>query len=66
MDEKLKMNSDVCRKCKYVVWVVGLGLGVRCNYQENQKYKKKSDNELSVIISNVPIGCNFLEISNEI
>jgi len=66
MNEKLKMNSEVCKKCKYVVWIVGLGQGIRCNYYENQKYKKKGDNELPVIISNVPIGCNFLEISNEI
>jgi hypothetical protein len=46
--------------------MVGIGQGIRCNNYENQKYKKESDNELPVIISNVPIGCNyFIEKQNE-
>ncbi len=60
------MYSEVCKSCKYVVWMVGLGQGIRCNYYENQKYKKKGENELPVIISNVPIGCNyFIEKQNK-
>ena len=48
------MLIKTCRGCKYYVWMVGIGLGVRCTKEENQKYKDGHLKNLPVIISLVP------------
>ena len=38
-------HERVCYNCKYVLWLVGLGLGVRCGYEHitsEEKEEKKS------------------------
>ncbi len=58
------MLSSDCKYCKFVIWQVALGIGIRCRHRENQKYKKIDDRlpELPVIISRVP-SCNFRDVS---
>ena len=47
-----------CNGCIYCQRMIGVGLGVRCRLEENQKYKKADDKlpNLPVIISHVPEG----------
>ena len=54
------MLSNECRNCKYVLWQVALGVGIRCKHDDNQRYKKDTDKlqQLTVIISNIP-SCNL-------
>ena len=62
------MLTDNCKSCVYCRWLVGVGLGVRCNHEENQKYKNVDDKhkELPVIISNIPENCTFYLSKNNI
>ena len=55
------MLTKTCGSCEYCFWVVGIGFGVRCKHQDNQKYLKSGDRniELPVIISNIPDGCEY-------
>lgn len=55
------MLSDNCKSCVHCRWMVGIGFGVRCAHEENQKYKKSHEKigELPVIISNIPLNCEF-------
>jgi hypothetical protein len=32
------MTVTECKGCKYSVWLIGIGQGVRCYKTENQKY----------------------------
>jgi hypothetical protein len=56
----IKMLSKECKDCKYCSWMVGIGQGVRCRKEENQKYKKGSYPG-NVSISEVPEGCKYKE-----
>ena len=47
------MHSVNCKDCKWVLWLVGLGLGVRCNHPKNKKGDK------TILISEIPIGCEY-------
>ena len=53
------MLSRDCGKCKYLLRMIGVGLGIRCSYDENQHYvnEDSSHKKLPVIISAVPEGC---------
>ena len=56
------MLSNDCKSCKYVVWLIALGQGVRCKHLQNQKYKKEgATSETPVVISNIPNGCEYFE-----
>lgn len=56
------MLSAQCKECKYVVWMVALGQGIRCKHPENQKYKNESDSQkMPVVISRVPEECSYKE-----
>lgn len=52
------MLTKDCEGCKYRLWMVGIGQGVRCSNEENQKYKEKESN-MPIIISYVPENCSF-------
>jgi hypothetical protein len=43
--------------------MVGIGMGVRCKHPDNQKYKLKdaSHQNMAVIISSVPKGCDYFQ-----
>ena len=49
------MKNIDCKDCKWVVWLVGLGLGVRCNHPKNNK----EGDDLPIIISRIPKGCEY-------
>jgi len=36
--EKFKKTDKICRNCKNVIWMVGIGQGIRCSY--GYKYEK--------------------------
>ena len=56
------MLSKDCIDCKYVVWMVALGQGVRCSHTEHKKYKKENEkSNAPVVISYIPSGCNYFE-----
>lgn len=56
------MLSNICKDCKHVIWMVSIGQGVRCSHPDNQKFIPKKENKnLKVIISYVPIDCNYYE-----
>lgn len=58
------MLSDICRGCLYCQWMIGLGLGVRCSHSKNKRYKNlQSHKNLPVIISLIPDGCVYKEVS---
>ena len=44
------MLTEHCRDCKNVIWMVGLGLGVRCSHPDNKEYSKTN---LPPLISSV-------------
>jgi hypothetical protein len=54
------MLSKDCKNCKYVAWLVGLGQGVRCLKEENQKYLPEGE-LFPVVISYVPENCKYFE-----
>lgn len=37
------MLSKDCKRCKYCMWSVAQGIGIRCTKEENQKYKLETD-----------------------
>lgn len=41
--EHPKPEEKVCYNCKYMLWLVGLGLGVRCGYEyhTSEEWKAK-------------------------
>ena len=47
------MKTIDCKDCKWVVWLVGLGLGVRCNHPKNK------EGDIPIIISRIPEGCEY-------
>ena len=51
------MKTSECKHCKYVVWLIGLGQGVRCNKDENQKFLPEGKLR-PVVISQIP-SCEF-------
>ena len=51
------MLSKDCSSCVYCFWAVGVGQGVRCQHEENQKY----DETYLTVISQVPDGCTYYE-----
>jgi len=58
------MLSKDCKKCKWVIWMVGIGQGVRCNHPQNEHFNKhdpkyKKDGIQKPIISCIPNGCTF-------
>jgi len=57
------MLSSDCKECKYVIWQVALGIGIRCQHKTNQKYKKSDDRlqQLPVLISNIP-SCSLKKV----
>ncbi len=56
------MLTDDCRRCKHMVWMVGIGFGVRCRHPDNQHYKlAKDDQNMDVLISRVPDNCLLRE-----
>jgi len=57
------MLSKDCKGCKYCVWMVALGLGIRCSHEENQKYKPKDEKlqNLPVVISHITENCEFYQ-----
>jgi hypothetical protein len=55
------MNIHTCKKCKHVIWLVALGLGVRCKHEENQQHKLPTDKNLPVVVSRIPDGCIYYE-----
>ena len=59
------MLTDKCKTCKHCLWMVGIGFGVRCSNDLNQKYKQEGDSHqnLSVLISRVP-ECDLFEDYN--
>jgi len=42
------MLSKDCSKCQFCQWLKGIGQGVRCTHEENQKYKEQESNLNSV------------------
>lgn len=52
------MKSTECKNCIYCVWVVSIGLGVRCSHIENQKYGESFQNS-PVVISKIPNNCGY-------
>jgi len=54
-----------CRNCKYVVWLIGIGQGVRCRKEENQQYLPEKQRS-PLIISHIP-KCDYYKkrIKNE-
>ena len=61
------MLSKDCKYCKYCVWGVAIGIGIRCKKEENQKYIQESDTHkhMPVIIGNVPDGCEYRTIYSQ-
>jgi len=61
------MLSSDCNGCIYCQRMIGVGLGVRCTHDENQKYKKNDDKHrnLPVIISNIPKKCVYKAVSRK-
>ena len=57
------MTLEECDGCKYLIRLIGLGLGVRCTHPDNQKYKLKEEllPHLPLIITRVPINCPLKE-----
>jgi len=57
------MYSKDCKECKWVVWLVALGLGVRCKHPKNNKETelptKNEETELPILISKVPLNCEY-------
>ena len=43
-----------CKDCKWVLWMVGIGLGVRCDHPKNNK-----EGDVPIIISRIPKGCEY-------
>lgn len=35
----IKIDERVCYNCKHMLWMVGIGLGVRCGYTIDNKTK---------------------------
>jgi hypothetical protein len=33
-DNKINLEDKVCYNCKYMAWLVGIGLGLKCNHPE--------------------------------
>jgi len=61
------MLSKDCKECRYCVWLVALGFGIRCKKEENQKYIPEDDSHkhLPVIIVYVPDGCKYRTVHAE-
>jgi hypothetical protein len=57
------MKAKDCRDCKWVSWMVGIGLGVRCNHPTNN-----ADNSpgLPILISQIPEGCEYKQTQDPI
>ena len=53
------MLTKDCKNCSYLIWMIGVGQGVRCGHPGNQKYKPNDSNNLPVIISYIPSDCNY-------
>ncbi len=49
-----------CQNCKSMVWMVGVGQGVRCSQKDNQKETKYSINGKLPLISEIS-DCSFFE-----
>jgi hypothetical protein len=59
--EKLKLppkEDKVCANCKYMLWMVGIGQGVRCGY-------KLKNGKLPPIISHLRHTCDKFEFKNK-
>ena len=62
------MLSKDCKECRYCVWGVAVGMGIRCKKEENQKYIPEDDSHkhMPVIIAYVPDGCGDNEYHDKI
>lgn len=49
-----------CQNCRAMVWMVGVGQGVRCSHPDNQKETKHSFNGKLPLISEI-IDCQKFE-----
>ena len=38
------MKSDYCKSCEFVIWLVAIGQGIKCNHSKN----KKDNNPISI------------------
>ena len=43
------MKIDFCRDCKFVAWMVGIGLGVRCVHPTRQEKREGLPSLISTI-----------------
>jgi hypothetical protein len=59
MNKNPEPHEKVCYNCKYMLWMVGIGLGVRCGYE----YYLKEDKHLEIpkIIPHLKHTCNKFE-----
>ena len=39
-DLKIGSNEKVCNNCKYMLWMVGIGQGVKCRNEKNKADEK--------------------------
>jgi len=61
------MRSIDCYECRYNHWGLGIGVGVTCVHQENQKYNPKRRKEgeeknyhnSTTQVSRIPDGCEL-------
>jgi hypothetical protein len=51
--KKLKSEDKICKNCKYIVWMIGIGQGVKCNNTMSE-YNNK-------LIPKISHTCNFFE-----
>jgi hypothetical protein len=63
-DSPIRLDEKVCYNCKYRLWLVGLGLGVRCGY-EHFKNEDDSTKPAIPIIPHLRHTCNKFEFRNE-
>jgi hypothetical protein len=38
MEKKIDLEEKVCMNCEHMIWMVGIGFGVRCGLPEKREY----------------------------
>tara|TARA_Y100000310_G_C20335130_1_gene647135 strand:+ start:173 stop:373 length:201 start_codon:yes stop_codon:yes gene_type:complete len=38
MKEKIDLEEKVCMNCEHMIWMVGIGFGVRCGHPKRRQY----------------------------